>query len=263
MRHPPTFNSSQQRGDVALQRLLPAASSGRKRLVRRSVVVAEHLHEVRGRQIAKVEKPPLAADLRACAEQFSDDAPRCPTSAGDFTPAGGGTCAPIILNSWPMKPSRRPVRHSDAAAAAQHNAQHFVRSAFVVRREHRAERRQHDVEARVVERQIFGIGLTKLHAQPFGARTLAAFVEQSRHVIGRRDVREAARSGERGVAVAGSDVEHAFTGAHIGGFGERLADDLQRGADDGVIAAGPGRLLALLDRGEVGVVAGVSRTAAH
>ena len=30
---------------------------------------------------------------------------RVPHSAGDFTPAGGGTCLPSVLNSWPMKPS--------------------------------------------------------------------------------------------------------------------------------------------------------------
>ena len=63
---------------------------------------------------------------------------------------------------------------------------------------------------------------------------------------------EAARGGERRVAVAGGDVEHALAGAHVDGFGERFADDLQRGADDGEVAAGPGGLLALLDGGEVG-----------
>ncbi len=62
---------------------------------------------------------------------------------------------------------------------------------------------------------------------------------------------EAARRGQRGVAVAGGDVEHEFVGAHVGRFGEHFADNLQRRADDGVVAAGPGGLLALLDRGIV------------
>ena len=38
----------------------------------------------------------------------------------------------------------------------------------------------------------------------------------------------------------------------VGRLGQRLADDLQRRADDGVVAAGPGGLLPLLDGGEVG-----------
>ena len=86
--------------------------------------------------------------------------------------------------------------------------------------EHRTERRQHDVEASVVEGQIFGIGDLELHRQTFGSRALAAFVEKSRHVVGRCDVREAACRGKRRVAVAGSHVEHALAGAHIRGFGE-------------------------------------------
>jgi hypothetical protein len=38
----------------------------------------------------------------------------------------------------------------------------------------------------------------------------------------------------------------------VGGFGERLADDLQSGTDDREVATGPGGLLALFDGGEVG-----------
>ena len=30
---------------------------------------------------------------------------RVPQSAGDLTPAGGGTCLPMVLKSCPMKPS--------------------------------------------------------------------------------------------------------------------------------------------------------------
>ena len=37
-----------------------------------------------------------------------------------------------------------------------------------------------------------------------------------------------------------------FAGAHVGRFAEGFADDLQGRADDGEIAAGPGRLLAFL-----------------
>ena len=82
-------------------------------------------------------------------------------------------------------------------------------------------------------------------------RALAALVEQGGHVVRGGDLREAARGRQRGVAVAGSDVEHALARAHVHGLGERFADDLQRGADDGEIAAGPRGLLALLDGREV------------
>ena len=64
--------------------------------------------------------------------------------------------------------------------------------------------------------------------------------------------------GERGVAVAGGDVEHALAGGDVDGLAERLAGELQRGADDGVVARGPGALLARLDGVEVdGVVVSV------
>ena len=64
-------------------------------------------------------------------------------------------------------------------------------------------------------------------------------------------MREAARGGERGIAVAGRHVEHALAGANVHGFGKRLADDLQRRANDREVAAGPGGLLALLDGFEI------------
>ena len=53
-----------------------------------------------------------------------------------------------------------------------------------------------------------------------------------------------------GVAVAGGDVEHRLPGRDVDGLAETLADDLERRADDGVVAGGPGGLLLLLDRRE-------------
>jgi hypothetical protein len=38
------------------------------------------------------------------------------------------------------------------------------------------------------------------------------------------------------------------SGEQVDSFSQRFADDLQRGADDRVVPAGPGALLALLDR---------------
>jgi hypothetical protein len=83
--------------------------------------------------------------------------------------------------------------------------------------------------------------------------TRGAFLEQRRDVVGRRHHAAAARRGERRVAVAGGDVEDALVEAEVERFGELLADDLQGRADDGIVAARPGRLLAGLERGEVDV----------
>ena len=154
------------------------------------------------------------------------------------------------LEQAPDEAAGRPVRHRDATARAQH-AQHLAGGAVVVGREHDAERGQHDVEAGIGEGQCLCIGELEVHRQPFGLGARAAFLEQALHVIGRGHLRMAAGCGERGVAVAGGDVEHGLAGTHVCGLGKRLADDLQCGPDDGVIATRPGGLLALLDGGEV------------
>jgi len=90
-----------------------------------------------------------------------------------------------------------------------------------------------------------------LDVEMFGACTLGSAVEQRRHIVGRRDATAAARGRERRVAVAGRNVEHALVPAQVARFGERFADDLQRRADDGVVAARPCGLLAGLDGGEI------------
>ena len=82
------------------------------------------------------------------------------------------------------------------------------------------------------------------------ARSRAA-LEQRADIVGRHDVGEAAGGGERRIAVAGGDIEDALVAAQIDGLAEHFADDLQRGADDGVVAGAPGDLLASLDRGEI------------
>ena len=156
-----------------------------------------------------------------------------------------------------MKPFGRPVGHREAAARPQH-AHHLVRRALLVGREHGAEGGEHDVERAVGVGKRLDVGFLEVHGEPLGAGALAALVEQGRDVVGRGDAGEPARRGERGVAVAGGHVEDVVSGAHVGRLGERLADDLQGGADDRVVAAGPGGLLALLDGGEVGVATGLS-----
>ena len=118
--------------------------------------------------------------------------------------------------------------------------------------EHHAEGRKHGVIAAVVERQVFGVGDMEVHLQALGGGTSATFFQQLRHVVCRRDFGKTAGSGERGIAVAGIDIEHTLTGADIGGLGQGFTDELKRHADDGKVAAGPGRLLTLLDSRVVG-----------
>ena len=57
------------------------------------------------------------------------------------------------------------------------------------------------------------------------------------------DVAPAPGRGEGGVAVAGGDVEDLLSGAKVEGFAKLLADDLQRGAHNRIVAGGPGALL--------------------
>ena len=177
-----------------------------------------------------------------------------PHSAGDFAPAGGGRYLPSVLKTWPMKPSgvqlARPIlplglqtRSSSAAAL----------SWFGVNITPKVE--THRVETVVAERQVLGVGLPEFDRHAFGLGARAAALEQRRHVVGRGDVAPAARGGERGHAVAGGDVEHLRAGAEVERLAEFLADDLQRGADDGVVARRPGRLLPRLERGKVGCAA--------
>ena len=108
-----------------------------------------------------------------------------------------------------------------------------------------------DVEGVVLKRQRLRVGLAELDVEPLGVGALAGAVEQRRHVVGRGHVAPAARGRERDVAVAGGDVEHLLAGADVERLAELLADDLQGGADDGVVAGGPGRLLTGLHRDEI------------
>ncbi len=103
------------------------------------------------------------------------------------------------------------------------------------------------------EGQRLGIGFLELDRKPVGLGTFAPAVEQRADIVRRYDVGEAAGRGERRIAVAGGDIEDALVAAQIDGLAQHLADDLQRGADHGVVAGAPGDLLAALDRGEIEV----------
>ena len=157
---------------------------------------------------------------------------------------------PIVLKTWPMKPSgvqlARPIGRPAARRAAAR-----PRRCVLVGREHHAEGRDRDVEAPSANGSASASAARNVDRQALGLGARAAALEQRRHVVGRGDVAEAARRGERGVAVAGRDVQHPLARPEVEGLAEALADDLQGRADDGVVAGRPGRLLLGLDGLEV------------
>ena len=98
-----------------------------------------------------------------------------PQSQG-MAAAPGGACRITVLNSWPMKPSGRPVGETHLPAAPAH-PDHLGRGALLVGREHRAEAGQHGIEALVGERQPVDIAVDDAHAHRFGFEPLPARVE--------------------------------------------------------------------------------------
>ena len=111
----------------------------------------------------------------------------------------------------------------------------------------------HDIETAVGKRQRLGIGFLEFDGQPFSGGALPGAIEQRADVVGRGDIGPVPGRRQRSVAIARGDIEHALAGPHVDGFAQALADELQRGADDAVVAGGPGGLLALLDGGKVGM----------
>src|SRR6202023_221185 len=87
--------------------------------------------------------------------------------------------------------------------------------------------------------------------QAVGFRTFTASFEKRADIVRGYHLGKAAGSGQRGVAVAGGNIEDALVAAQIDGLTKRFANDLQRGADHGIVAGTPGGLLAALDRGEI------------
>ena len=140
----------------------------------------------------------------------------------------------------PMRPPCRQTRTSSAAAVV------------LVGREHHPEGRGDRVEGAVGEGQRLGVRHLEDGGQALGLGPGAAAVEQRVDVVGRDDVGAAPGERQGRVAVAGGDVERGRAGRKVERLGEGLADDLQRDADPGIVARGPGGLLALLDGGVVG-----------
>ena len=157
----------------------------------------------------------------------------------------------MVLKTWPMKPSG--VQFAMAMVPpGPADAQHLGRGAWSWSAVNMTPK---------VESTTSKLASGKLRAsasstrKSIACRSAAARARprssERGHVVGGGDLAEAAGGGEGGVAVAGGDVEHLRAGAQVDGLAEPLADDLERGADDGVVARGPGRLLLRLQRAEV------------
>ena len=145
------------------------------------------------------------------------------------------------------------MRHESDPATRTGDAGELCGSADLVGREHRAEDRGDDVEAPIAERQRLGIGLDVVGGQALDLRSAARPVEQRRNVVDADDRAAAPRRGHRGVAAAGRDVEDGLGRMDVERFDEHLGHEQDLGPDHVVVAARPGRLLALLDGGQVGL----------
>ena len=186
-----------------------------------------------------------------------------PHGSGDGTPAGGGTWAPTILNIWPTNPSgvqlARPMR-----PPGRHDPEHLgsaARSGSGTNITPKVDRTASNSPS--LEREVLGVGHARLERAGRRPRPGArAPSSSSVDVVGgrrRAQPRRAAASEALPLPAATSSTCRA--GRHVDGLAERLADDLERGADHGVVAAGPGGLLLALmaSRSSVRVVLMLSR----
>ena len=156
----------------------------------------------------------------------------------------------MVLNSWPMKPSgvqlARPIlppcrqTRTISAAARSWSGVNITPKVDTTTSKLPSANGSASASA-TAERDV----------EPFGGGAFARAIEQRVHVVDRHHVAPAPRGRERGIAVAGGDVEHPLPAAEVERFAQLLADDLQRGADDRIVARGPCALLARLDRLEI------------
>ena len=164
----------------------------------------------------------------------------------------------MVLNSWPMKPSgvqlARPILPPRLA-----HAQQLGGGLVLVGREHHAEGRDDDVEAASANGSASASASRNVDRQarrPRRARGRArAAPARSRSTVTSHQ-RRAAASATLPLPAATSST--FSPGAQVEGLAQLLADDLQRGADDGVVARRPRGLLAGLDGREVGRRAAVA-----
>ena len=147
-----------------------------------------------------------------------------PQSIGDCTPAGGGTCAPTVRKSSPMKPSGVQLasaivppglqtRSSSAAARAWSGANIEPKT---------------DVTA---SNEPSGNGSASASpssnstARPSASARRAAALEERGDVVDADGGAAVPRGRDRRVAAAGGDVEHAPAGLEVGRVAEVLGHE--------------------------------------
>ena len=79
------------------------------------------------------------------------------------------------------------------------------------------------------------VGFSERDKKAICLSPLAAPLQEGLDIVRRGDVTPTAGGGESKIAVPSSDVEHLLTGPQVEGFGELLADNLQRRANNGVV----------------------------
>ena len=149
-----------------------------------------------------------------------------------------------------MNPSGGPRGQADGAARAG-DPDDLVRGPLMIGREHRPEDAQHRVEGPVLHGQVFGVAEPELDVEALGHRARASVLEQSGNVVDAEGVGAGAGRRQGGVAVAARDIQHLPACLQVGRVGQQLAGQHDARGDDGIVAAGPGLLLARLDDRQV------------
>jgi hypothetical protein len=115
----------------------------------------------------------------------------------------------------------------------------------------RTEHRAHDIEAAVLEQHVLGITLDELGLEALGLGALSGALEQRGDVVEADDRTASSSCGQRGVSAAGRNVEHALGRANVERLDHQLRHDEDLCPDHVVVAARPGGLLPLFDRGQI------------
>ena len=119
-----------------------------------------------------------------------------PHRAGDLVLIGGEKYWPRSLSICPMKPCgvqlARPILPPDLQ-----KLYHFGGGPVLIRGKHHTVGRNDDVEARIGERQRFGIGLSEHDVEAIGIGARLAARQQGRNKVGRGHRAPAPRRGER------------------------------------------------------------------
>ena len=149
-----------------------------------------------------------------------------PHSGGGEAPGGGGGAnGPMVRNRAPIIPSGVQLQEADRPAGLA-DADQLVGDLLVVGREHRPDRRHHDVERLVIEGQVLRVGDAEQVGGSAPAASARAFpgLEQLRCEVAAITFGSGLRRRNRGVAGAGGDVEHALPRSDPAGLDEDRAE---------------------------------------